>query len=131
MNCSNQIDNLQLMELARGAMEAAYAPYTNKRVGAAVLTASGKTFTGSMVENISLSGATMCAERAAVFNAVSEGELEIAKLAIICETEQFMPPCGVCRQVFSVFLPDGEVLLGNCCGEEIRVYTTKELLPLL
>lgn len=122
-------ENQTLMARAIKAADNAYAPYTGKKTGAAVLTADGNIYTGATVENISLGAATMCAERAAVFNAVSRGEREIQKIAVYSEKEPFMPPCGLCRQVFSVFLHDGEVLLGG--SEDIRVYTVKELLPLI
>lgn len=115
------------------AREAAYAPYSGFRVGAALLTASGKVYRGCNIENASYTP-TVCAERTAMFKAVSEGEREFAMLAVAggdgsLPTGAF-PPCGVCRQVLAEFCPpDFPVLLVT--GEDsFARHTLAELLPL-
>lgn len=119
-------ENKQLYEMALKAKEFAYAPYSNFKVGAAVLTSDGMVFLGNNIENSSY-GATVCAERVAIFKAVSEAKTNIVKLAISSDTEDFTFPCGICRQVINEFLPDGEIVLGN--GDEIKVYKVSELMP--
>lgn len=119
-------ENKQLYEMALKAKEFAYAPYSNFKVGAAVLTSDGMVFLGNNIENSSY-GATVCAERVAIFKAVSEAKTNIVKLAISSDTEDFTFPCGICRQVINEFLPDGEIILGN--GDEIKVYKVSELMP--
>ena len=121
-----------LMRAAQEARKNSYSPYSHFRVGAALLTKSGKVYTGCNVENASYS-ATNCAERTAIFKAVSEGERDFEALAIIGgkegETADFCAPCGVCRQVISEFCPkDFKIVLGN--EENFKVYTLEQLLPL-
>ena len=121
-----------LMRVAQEARKNSYSPYSHFRVGAALLTKSGKVYTGCNVENASYS-ATNCAERTAIFKAVSEGERDFEALAIIGgkagETADFCAPCGVCRQVISEFCPkDFKIVLGN--EENFKVYTLEQLLPL-
>ena len=95
----------QLVQEARRSLENAYSPYSNYKVGAALLTSAGKIFTGCNVENGSY-GATNCAERTAVFKAVSEGERSFSAIAIASEEGEAVPfPCGICRQVLSEFCP--------------------------
>ena len=108
-------------------MQQAYAPYSHFRVGAAVMTKQGKVFTGCNVENASY-GASCCAERTAIFKAVSEGERELAKIAVVSESGKLTPPCGICRQVLLEFMPEGSVILEQGEGG-IKIYTVKELLP--
>ncbi len=119
-------ENRQLYEMAVKAKEYAYAPYSNFKVGAAVLTSDGMVFLGNNIENASY-GATVCAERVAVFKAVSEAKKNIVKIAIASDTNDFTMPCGICRQVISEFMPEGEIILGN--ENEIKVYKVTELLP--
>ena len=126
------IDYKELMHLAQEARKHSYSPYSHFRVGAALLAKSGKIYTGCNVENASFS-ATNCAERTAIFKAVSEGERDFSALAIVGgregETAPFCAPCGVCRQVISEFCPkDFAIVLGN--EENFKVYTLDELLPL-
>ena len=126
------MDLQMLMKAAQGARKHSYSPYSHFRVGAALLTKSGKVYTGCNVENASFS-ATNCAERTAIFKAVSEGELDFEALAIVGgkegETADFCAPCGVCRQVISEFCPkDFKIILGN--EDRFKVYTLDELLPL-
>lgn len=119
-------ENKQLYEMAVKAKEYAYAPYSGFKVGAAVLTSDGMVFLGNNIENASY-GATVCAERVAIFKAVSEAKKNIVKLAIASDTNDFTMPCGICRQVISEFMPDGEIILGS--ENEIKVYKVSELLP--
>ena len=91
-----------LIAEAMKAKEFAYAPYSHFRVGAALLTESGRIYTGCNVENASFS-ATNCAERTAVFTAVAQGEKEFRAIAVNGDTENYLPPCGVCRQVLAEF----------------------------
>ena len=126
------IDNKTLMQMAQDARKNSYSPYSHFRVGAALLTKSGKVYTGCNVENASFS-ATNCAERTAIFKAVSEGERDFVALAIVGgregETAPFCAPCGVCRQVISEFCAkDFQIILGN--EEKFKAYTLDELLPL-
>ena len=99
----------RLLAAARRAARHAYAPYSRFRVGAAVLTASGKLFAGANVENASY-GLTSCAERTAICNAVAEGERKIVAVAIFTPTRLPQTPCGACRQVIHEFGPRAEVL---------------------
>ena len=123
--------NLELMKAAAKAREYSYSPYSGFRVGAALLTKSGKVFTGCNVENAAYSP-TNCAERTAVFKAVSEGEREFLAIAIVGgkgeELSEFCAPCGVCRQVLAEFVDeDFRILLGT--PEQFSVYSMKEILP--
>ncbi len=106
----------KLLAVARQAREAAYAPYSGDfQVGAAVLTADGQIFTGCNIENASF-GASMCAERVAIFTAVAAGQRQIKALAVIADTPQPITPCGLCRQVLSEFSPDCQVIMANVNG---------------
>ena len=124
--------NEELCALAVKAMENAYVPYSEYRVGAALLTKSGKVYTGCNIENASHSR-TICAERTAIFKAVSDGEHEFFKIAVAGGkngkiTGEF-PPCGVCRQVMAEFCePDFKILVVN--GENsFTEYTFSDILP--
>lgn len=116
----------ELILTAKKAMEQAYAPYSGFRVGAALLTRNGKVYLGCNIENASY-GATNCAERTAIFKAVSEGEREFETIAIVCSEGRKAYPCGICLQVMSEFFPNGRVLLEDAAGME--VYLVQELLP--
>ncbi|MEW6545525.1 MAG: cytidine deaminase [Bacillota bacterium] len=115
-----------LVELAKGARELAYAPYSGFAVGAALLTRSGDVFTGCNVENASY-GLTVCAERVAIFKAVSQGHREFVALAVVADTEGVCLPCGACRQVMREF-GDLRVIMANLRGER-AVSSVGELLP--
>ncbi len=104
----------------------AYAPYSNYQVGAALLTTSGKIFTGANVENAAY-GVTMCAERSAVFSAVSAGERDFVAIAVA--THIGGSPCGSCRQVLSEFGLDIDVLQVDDQGKLIQQNTLRDLLP--
>ncbi len=123
----NNITNMELIKIANEAKEFAYSPFSNFKVGAALLGKSGKVYTGCNVEN-STYGATNCAERTAIFKAVSEGEREFDKIAIMSSSGNFTSPCGICRQVIFEFMEEGEIVLGTDEGE-VKVYTVKEMLP--
>lgn len=116
----------ELIQYAQRGMEQAYAPYSNFRVGAALLAKSGNIYLGCNIENSSY-GATNCAERTAMFKAVSEGEREFEAIAIVCSNGTKAYPCGICLQVMSEFLPDGKVILEDENG--IQTYKVSELLP--
>ncbi len=117
----------------RAALKArknAYAPYSRFPVGAAVVTKNGRIFTGVNVENSSF-GATVCAERVALFSAVSAGERDIALLVVAAVLDgKAVSPCGICRQVFADFTPDARVLLVNADTGKVEQETTiAALLP--
>ena len=124
--------DLELMQLAEEARKFSYCPYSHFAVGAALLTSGGKVYTGCNVENAGYT-ATNCAERTAVFKAVSEGESRFAAIAVIGapvgEKGKFCAPCGVCRQVLREFCePETfRVLLGTTEG--VEAYTLAQLLP--
>jgi len=92
----------KMINTARAAKEAAYAPYSGLRVGAALLTFQGRLFKGCNIENVSY-GLTVCAERVALYKALSEGERQFAAMAVISDLDGFCSPCGACRQVLSEF----------------------------
>ena len=118
----------ELLAAARLACEKAYAPYSNFRVGAAVLGSGGRIFSGCNVENASF-GLTCCAERNAIFAMVAAGEKEIREIAVIGESEEFLPPCGACRQVIAEFAPPQAVIhMGSRTGA-CRDATVSELIP--
>jgi cytidine deaminase len=120
-------DLQQLVEAARDVREKAYAPYSEFRVGAAVRTKGGKIYTGCNVESASY-GLTVCAERVAIWKAVSEGEKEFTNIAVVADTQELTPPCGVCRQILWEFCGDVPVTFSNLNGKTETV-TMKELLP--
>ncbi|MBQ1598318.1 MAG: cytidine deaminase [Candidatus Weimeria sp.] len=125
--------DLELCRLAHKAMEKAYVPYSGFRVGAALLTEDGKVYTGCNIENASY-GATNCAERTAIFKAVSEGERKFAAIAITGGHEgddrNPCPPCGICRQVMGEFCSgDFRILLVKDHGNAYDAYTLEQLLP--
>src|SRR5690554_6317634 len=103
-----KINNLELVAQARQAQEHAYVPYSNFRVGAALLTSSGKVFLGCNIENVAYSP-TICAERTAIFKAISEGERSFVALAVVADTDEPISPCGVCRQVLVEFFDEDVV----------------------
>ena len=119
-------ENEKLYYIAVKAKEYAYSPYSGFKVGAALLTEDGMVFIGNNIENKSY-GASNCAERTAIFKAVSEGKKNIRKIAIASDSDDFTYPCGICRQVMAEFMLDGEIILGN--GKEIKVYPVKDLIP--
>ena len=117
----------RLVAAARQAAEVAYAPYSKFRVGSAVLTASGETFTGCNVENASY-GLSCCAERTAIFKAVAGGARKILAVAVYTPTPKPTLPCGACRQVIHEFGPAAEVVCA-CESTERFESTLAQLLP--
>lgn len=119
-------ENQFLIDLANEARRRAYAPYSNYLVGAALRTQSGRIFTGVNVENVAYP-ATMCAERVAIFKAVSEGEQAFDVLAVV--TSDGSAPCGGCRQVLAEFGMQTLVLIADGDGQLLRQVTVADLLP--
>ncbi len=120
-------DHDALIAAARAAREHAHAPFSSFRVGAAVRAKSGRVFTGCNVENATY-GLTLCAERVAIFKAVSEGERGFNAIAVAADTETLTPPCGACRQIIWEFCGDAEVILANLKGK-VEIYRMSQLLP--
>jgi cytidine deaminase len=117
----------RLLQAAVAGRQHAHAAFSNFRVGAALETADGKIFTGCNVENATY-GLTICAERVAVFKAISEGYRSFTRVAVVADTPEPTPPCGACRQILWEFGGDLEVILGNLSGEKAR-YQLRDLLP--
>jgi cytidine deaminase len=117
----------KLIEAATDVRERAFAPYSEFKVGAAVLTKEGKIYEGCNVESASF-GLTVCAERVAIWKAVSEGEKDFTEIAVVADTEKLTPPCGTCRQIIWEFCGDVPVTFANLQGDAETV-RMKELLP--
>lgn len=118
----------RLIEAAREARQHAVATFSGFKVGAALETADGAVITGCNVENATY-GLTICAERVAMFKALSEGHRRFTRVAVVADTDEPTPPCGACRQILWEFGGDLEVLLANLTDEKGR-YRLKDLLPL-
>ena len=122
----------ELINLALKAQKNAYAPYSGFHVGAALLTADGEVFLGANVENASF-GLTNCAERSALFSAVSNGKRELEAIAIVGgkggTVTDFCPPCGACRQALAEFSKDGKLKVILFDGEQEKELTLASLLP--
>lgn len=116
-----------LLSAALAARENAFAPYSRFKVGAAVEDTSGRIHTGCNVENATY-GLTMCAERVAVFKAISEGVRKFRRVAVAADTENLTPPCGACRQILWEFCGDVEIVLVNPRGKT-ETYRLKDLFP--
>jgi len=116
----------KLVRQAQAARQRAYAPYSHYPVGAALLTAAGKIYEGANIENVAYP-VTICAERVAVFKAVSEGEREFIAVAVV--TTNGGSPCGSCRQVLAEFGLDTIVLIADKDGQVVLETTVRELLP--
>ncbi|MBQ8786044.1 MAG: cytidine deaminase [Oscillospiraceae bacterium] len=119
--------NTELLSIADKAMENAYAPYSKFKVGAALLCKDRTVFTGCNIENATY-GATNCAERTAIFKAVSEGQRDFEAIAIVSSSGDETFPCGICRQVMAEFAPELKIILRSSSGEE-TCYKLMELLP--
>ena len=122
-----------LFQLAVNAMKNSYSPYSDCKVGAALLCENGKVYTGANIENAAF-GPTVCAERVAVFKAVSEGERRFTKIAVVGGKNGVIngifAPCGVCRQVLREFCNDDFIILLGETEESFKTVTLKDLLPL-
>ncbi len=121
-------DAQALLKRARDARAFARATFSHFLVGAAIETEDGKIFTGCNIENATY-GLTICAERVAVYKALSEGASKFSRVAIVADTEQPTPPCGACRQILWEFCGDIEIILGNAIRETARLRLT-DLLPM-
>lgn len=135
----NKSTRVRLLRAARAAAKNAYAPFSKFKVGAAVLTMDDSIFSGCNIENSSF-GLTVCAERVAIFKAVSAGQLDIKAIAIFASVPQskivnrkstmppLTPPCGACLEVINEFSENPEIVLSNGCST--KTYRLRELLPL-
>jgi cytidine deaminase len=119
--------NEQLIETAAAARVRSVAPFSNFKVGAALQTKSGKVFTGCNIESASY-GLTVCAERVAIWKALSEGERDFTDLVIVADTETLTPPCGTCRQIIWEFAKHASIMLANLRGQREEVHII-DLLP--
>lgn len=117
----------RLIKVAQEALKNSYSPYSHLRVGAAVLTNDGRIFSGTNIENASY-GLTVCAERVAIFKAISEGARRITAVAVVSDTPSLCLPCGACLQVIWEFGENTEVIMCSPKGE-IKVKKIQELLP--
>ena len=122
-----EVTNERLIEEAGKARERAYAPYSNFKVGAAVWGESGNIYIGCNVESASY-GLTVCAERVAIWKGISMGETRFKSIAVVVDTDDLTPPCGVCRQIIWEFCGDVPVLLSNLHGNTETIQMS-ELLP--
>ncbi|WP_194190855.1 cytidine deaminase [Clostridium chrysemydis] len=123
------MNSKELIKSAIEAREKAYCPYSNFKVGAAVLFEDGKIYTGCNIENASFGG-TNCAERTAVFKAVSEGNRVLKEIALIGDPNNYTYPCGICRQVLTEFAESGDVKVYIIKNEnDYIVKTIEELMP--
>ena len=118
------ITKVQLLEASMNTLKYSYCPYSQFKVGAVLSTTDGRIFTGCNVENISF-GLTMCAERVALFKAISEGYQKFDAIAISSNNEKPIFPCGACRQVLSEFAPNLKIYIQN----DDKNYSLRELLP--
>jgi len=123
MNHSNE----ELVKAAKEARQNSYAPYSEFRVGAAIEMEDGEIYTGCNVESASY-GLTVCAERVAIWKAISEGKHKVKNIAVVADTKELTPPCGVCRQIIWEFGGNVPVTLANLNGGRETV-EMKDLLP--
>lgn len=121
------MDVKDLINKALNARERAYVPYSNFKVGAAILSKSGNIYTGCNIESASYTP-TICAERTAISKAVSEGDREIEAIAVVGDLKDFTYPCGVCRQVIREFGKDATIIIAKN-EEEYKLYKLEDLLP--
>ncbi|CDI50201.1 cytidine deaminase [Clostridium tetani 12124569] len=128
MNVMNEIDYKELIKKAIEAREWAYVPYSNFKVGAAILTEDNNIYNGCNIENASF-GATNCAERTAIFKAVSEGKTKIKAIAVLGRKDEFTYPCGICRQVIAEFGDKSTIVILAKNIDEYEVKTLEEILP--
>ena len=117
----------ELIDAAADVRERAFAPYSNFKVGAAVETENGDIYTGCNVESASY-GLTVCAERVAIWKGISRGVTKFGRIAVVVDTEELTPPCGVCRQIIWEFCGDVPVILSNLHGKSETIQMS-ELLP--
>jgi cytidine deaminase len=120
-------EEAQIDEAAKAARLQSVAPFSRFMVGAAVRAGSGKIYTGCNIESASY-GLTVCAERVAIWKALSEGEREFIELAVVADTESLTPPCGTCRQIIWEFCKNATIKLMNLRGQ-VEVISIRDLLP--
>ncbi len=120
------MDINELINKAKNAREHSYSPYSRFKVGAALKTKNGMVFTGCNIENSSY-GLSICAEREAIFKAISAGERDLDTIAIVTDSDKLTTPCGACRQVMWEFSKDMTVIVSNLKGEK-KEFKIKELL---
>jgi cytidine deaminase len=128
MPATGTVTDDMLIEAARRAREHAHADFSHFKVGAALETSDGQIITGCNIENATY-GLTLCAERVAMFKALSEGHRTFRRVAVVADTEAPTPPCGACRQILWEFGGDLEVLLANLSEPKGR-HQLRDLLPL-
>ena len=116
-----------LIVAALAVRDRAHAPFSSFKVGAAIEDETGRVFTGCNVENATY-GLTVCAERAAVFKAISEGAGRLTRIAVVADTDALTPPCGACRQILWEFCGDAELIMANLAGKQETI-TIKQIFP--
>ena len=117
----------KLLDAALAARENAHAPFSKFKVGAAIEDQTGRIFTGCNVENATY-GLTICAERVAVFKAISEGARSFTRIAVVADTDVLTPPCGACRQILWEFCGNAELILVNLQGKT-ESFRLKDIFP--
>lgn len=122
------MENNELLHSAKEALKGAYVPYSKFPVGAALLAKSGKVYTGINIENASYP-LTCCAERVAIFKAISNGEREFSKMVVVADTERPVPPCGACRQVMNEFFDAKMPIYLANLSNDIKLVNIESLLP--
>ncbi len=126
---ADAVSDEELIERAKQARLGAHAPFSRFQVGAAIVTADGRVYDGCNIEH-SVYSLTMCAERVAIFKAVSEGARGFTRIAVVADHERLTPPCGCCRQSLWEFAGAGtKVILANLTGD-VRRFDLEQLLPL-
>ena len=124
-----KIDSKKLVAAAAKAREGSVSPYSKFKVGAALLTKSGEIIGGANVESASY-GLTCCAERVALFKALTDGKMDVVAVAVVARCEDGPMPCGACRQLLAEYAPDAKVFIADCANlGAVRVFTVKKLLP--
>ena len=117
----------ELIKAALAVRDRAHAPFSGFKVGAAIEDETGRIFTGCNVENATY-GLTVCAERVAVFKAISEGAARLKRIAVVADTNDPTPPCGACRQILWEFCGDAELLMANLAGKQ-ETTSIKQIFP--
>lgn len=121
------MDYKELIRQAKNAQQKAYVPYSNFPVGAALITKTGRIYTGCNIECASY-GATNCAERTAIFKAISEGDKDIMAIAVVGAAKEYTFPCGICRQVIVEYGKDIKIIIAKT-EEDYKIFSIEELLP--
>lgn len=122
--------NTDLIAMAKTAMQYSYSPYSKKKIGASILLSNGKSYSGCNVENASYGG-TVCAERVAIWKAMSENtsDVKISEVVVISDSEKPWPPCGMCRQVISEFGSETTKIVLVNLQDKTLTYSFKDLFP--